>query len=213
MDWIDDTDSRVDVAATALADLRGIARLGGGPMRGTIKVPALREASIRARTPGGRRELGWQIAGFSVIGVTSTLANIVLYLLLRNVMPALAANALSLLVTAVANTAANRRLTFGISGRSHAARHQLKGLLTVRGRPRAHLGRAGRAARGHGVAGPGCGGGGTGHRQPGRDRAPVPALPHLGIRWPPPAARQGGGRAASRHRPSHPAPPTDGSIH
>ena len=130
VDWIDDTDSRVDVAATALADLRGIARLGGGLMRGTIKVPALREASIQARTPGGRRELGWQIAGFSVIGVTSTLAYIVLYLLLRNVMPALAANALSLLVTAVANTAANRRLTFGISGRSHAARHQLKGLLT-----------------------------------------------------------------------------------
>jgi len=131
-DWIDDTDSRVDVAATALADLRGIARLGGGLMRGTIKVPALREASIPpgSRTPGGRHELGWQIAGFSVIGVTSTLAYIVLYLLLRNVMPALAANALSLLVTAVANTAANRRLTFGISGRSHAARHQLKGLLT-----------------------------------------------------------------------------------
>ncbi|MGD0937266.1 MAG: bifunctional glycosyltransferase family 2/GtrA family protein, partial [Streptosporangiaceae bacterium] len=130
VDWIDDTDSRVDVVATALADLRGIARLGGGLMRGTIKVPALREASIQARTPGGRSELGWQIAGFSVIGVTSTLAYIVLYLLLRNVMPALAANALSLLVTAVANTAANRRLTFGISGRSHAARHQLKGLLT-----------------------------------------------------------------------------------
>jgi putative flippase GtrA len=132
VDWIDDTDSRVDVVATALADLRGIARLGGGLMRGTIKVPALREASIPpgSRTPGGRRELGWQVAGFSVIGVTSTLAYIVLYLLLRNVMPALAANALSLLVTAVANTAANRRLTFGISGRSHAARHQLKGLLT-----------------------------------------------------------------------------------
>ncbi len=130
VDWIDDTDSRVDVVATALADLRGIARLGGGLMRGTIKVPALREASIQARTPGGRRELGWQIAGFSIIGVTSTLAYIVLYLLLRDAMPALAANALSLLVTAVANTAANRRLTFGISGRSHAARHQLKGLLT-----------------------------------------------------------------------------------
>jgi putative flippase GtrA len=35
----------------------------------------------------------------------------------------------SLLVTAVANTAANRRLTFGISGRRHAARHQVKGLI------------------------------------------------------------------------------------
>ena len=32
-------------------------------------------------------------------------------------------------MTAVANTAANRRLTFGISGRSNAARHQVKGLI------------------------------------------------------------------------------------
>ncbi len=35
----------------------------------------------------------------------------------------------SQLLTAVANTAANRRLTFGISGRSDAARHQVKGLI------------------------------------------------------------------------------------
>ena len=44
-------------------------------------------------------------------------------------MPAQAANVISLLLTAVANTAANRRLTFGISGRSNAARHQVKGLI------------------------------------------------------------------------------------
>ena len=44
-------------------------------------------------------------------------------------MSAQAANVISLLVTAVANTAANRRLTFGISGRSNAARHQVKGLI------------------------------------------------------------------------------------
>ena len=62
--------------------------------------------------------------------MASTLAYIVLYLLLRSAMPAQAANALSLLVTAVANTAANRRLTFGIRGRSHAGRHQVKGLIT-----------------------------------------------------------------------------------
>ena len=46
-------------------------------------------------------------------------------------MPAQAANVVSLLLTAVANTAANRRLTFGISGRSNAARHQVKGLIAV----------------------------------------------------------------------------------
>ena len=50
VDWIDDTDSRVDILATALADLRGIIRLGCGLMRGTIKVPELREARP---PPGG----------------------------------------------------------------------------------------------------------------------------------------------------------------
>jgi putative flippase GtrA len=63
------------------------------------------------------------------VGIASTIAYVLLYLLLRGVMSAQAANVLSLLVTAVANTAANRRLTFGISGRLHAARHQVKGLI------------------------------------------------------------------------------------
>lgn len=64
-----------------------------------------------------------------MIGVASTAAYILLYLLLRDVLPAQPANAVSLLVTAVANTAANRRFTFGIRGRAHAARHQVLGLI------------------------------------------------------------------------------------
>jgi len=40
-----------------------------------------------------------------------------------------AANAISLLLTAVANTAVNRRVTFGIRGRADAARHQVRGLI------------------------------------------------------------------------------------
>ena len=43
-------------------------------------------------------------------------------------MGAQAANVVALLVTAVANTAANRRLTFGVRGRDGAARHQVQGL-------------------------------------------------------------------------------------
>ena len=136
VDWIDDTDSRVDIVATALADLRGITRLGFGLLRGTIKVPALPGSAAGAfgaaghpRGRSGRGELGWQIAGFTAIGVASTVAYLLLFLLLRSVMPAQAANALSLLITAVANTAANRRLTFGIRGRAQATRHQVKGLL------------------------------------------------------------------------------------
>ena len=133
VDWIDDLDSRVDVVATALADLRGMVRLGSGFARGTIKVPQLRGSALAGPGGGARRaapgELRLQIASFAVVGIASTIAYVLLYLLLRGVMSAQAANAASLLVTAVANTAANRRLTFGISGRLHAARHQVKGLI------------------------------------------------------------------------------------
>jgi putative flippase GtrA len=135
VDWVDDLDSRVDIVATALADLRGMARLGGGLARGSIRVPQLRGVSPAAPRTGVRAdpttssELPLQIASFVAVGVASTLAYVLLYLLLRGFMPAQGANVLSLLVTAVANTAANRRLTFGISGRRHAARHQAKGLI------------------------------------------------------------------------------------
>jgi putative flippase GtrA len=126
VDWTDDLDSRVDIVATALADLRGMARLGVGFARGSLRVPQLRGPMSR---PAPRHDLALQVARFTVIGMASTIAYLVLFLLLRGVMPAQAANLVSLLATAVANTAANRRLTFGISGRSNAARHQVKGLI------------------------------------------------------------------------------------
>ena len=105
VDWVDDLDSRVDIVATALADLRGMARLGVGFARGSLQVPQLR-GPVRA----GGRDLPVQIARFTVIGVASTIAYVLLFLLLRGVISAQAANLVSLGVTAVANTAANRRL-------------------------------------------------------------------------------------------------------
>jgi putative flippase GtrA len=135
VDWIDDPDSRVKIIATAAADLRGIVRLGAGLARGTIRVPQLGEPTppgLRSGPSGlrdGRGQLLGQLARFVAVGVASTVAYVLLYLLLRGVLAAQAANALSLLVTAVANTAANRRLTFGIRGRAHAARHQVRGLI------------------------------------------------------------------------------------
>jgi putative flippase GtrA len=131
VDWIDDTDSRVDIMGTIVADLRGIARLGSGLLRGSIQVPVLREAALRDPAGPGRRprDLPRQVVSFVMIGAACTLAYIVLFLLFRTVMPAQPANALSLLVTAVANTALNRRLTFGIRGRARAAHHQAKGLI------------------------------------------------------------------------------------
>ncbi len=54
-----------------------------------------------------------------------------LYLALRYPLPAFTANAAALLVTAVANTAANRRLTFGVRGARDRWRHQAQGLLIL----------------------------------------------------------------------------------
>ena len=136
VDWIDDPDSRVKVVSTALGDIRGIIRLGTGLARGTIRVPLLRSPSPPGLPEQGqpgdgsrRGEIASQLARFVVVGVASTLAFVVLYLLLRQAMSAQAANAVSLLVTAIANTAVNRRFTFGIRGRAQAARHQLRGLI------------------------------------------------------------------------------------
>src|ERR1700732_2615426 len=136
VDWIDDPDSRVKVVSTALGDLRGIIRLGTGLARGTIRVPLLRSPSPpglpgQGQPADGNRlgEIASQLARFFVVGVASTLAFVVLYLLLRQAMSAQPANAVSLLITAIANTAVNRRFTFGIQGRTKAARHQLRGLI------------------------------------------------------------------------------------
>jgi putative flippase GtrA len=134
VDWIDDTDSRVKLVATALADLRGIVRLGSGLARGTIRVPVLGDPSPpgsrpRNGPPGRRGQLVTQLARFTVVGVASTVAYVLLFLLLRGGFGAQWANAVSLLVTAVANTAVNRRVTFGIRGRAQAGRHQVRGLI------------------------------------------------------------------------------------
>jgi putative flippase GtrA len=131
VDWIDDPDSRVNVRATALADLRGIARLGTALARGTITVPDLGRPAPPGgppAAPAGRARRAGQLARFLAVGAVSTAAYVLLFLVLRGVLPAQAANAVSLLVTAVANTAVNRRVTFGIRGRRHAARHQVRGL-------------------------------------------------------------------------------------
>lgn len=99
VDWVDDEDSSVDIAATAWEDLRGIARLA-------------------AQT---------QVARFVAVGIASTIAYAVLFLALRGALGPGGANALALALTAVANTQANRRLTFGVRGRSDLLRHHLQG--------------------------------------------------------------------------------------
>jgi glycosyltransferase involved in cell wall biosynthesis len=61
VDWVDDPDSRVDIVATALADLRGVARLGRALATGRLPVGAVRaqlgrapltSASLAGQAPG-----------------------------------------------------------------------------------------------------------------------------------------------------------------
>ncbi|MBT2534545.1 bifunctional glycosyltransferase family 2/GtrA family protein [Arthrobacter sp. ISL-48] len=137
VDWIDDPDSSVDVVQTALADLRGMARLTGDLVSGRIPVPELRAALARGPLPAAARyteqnrrsSLLGQLVRFGAIGVVSTLAYLLLFLACRGFMDPQLANFLALLSTAVANTAANRRFTFGIQGGSYAARHHFEGLI------------------------------------------------------------------------------------
>jgi putative flippase GtrA len=71
-----------------------------------------------------------QVGRFSAIGVVSTLAWAGLFSLLRGVgLGSVAANGVALVVTAVGNTAANRRFTFGRTGRERLARDHGAGLL------------------------------------------------------------------------------------
>jgi putative flippase GtrA len=99
VDWVDDPDSRVDIVHTAVEDLKGVARLAFA-------------------TP---------VARFAGVGVLSTIAYALLFLALRGPLGAGGANALALALTAVANTAANRRLTFGVQGRTGLVRQHTAG--------------------------------------------------------------------------------------
>ncbi|MGB0101020.1 MAG: bifunctional glycosyltransferase family 2/GtrA family protein [Nocardioides sp.] len=129
VDWVDDPDSRVDIVRTALDDLRGITRLGRNLFTGRVPVADIPERLGRVSADAGGGRLGMQLVMFGLVGIASTVAYAVVFLLLRGPFSAFTANLLALLVTALANTAANRRLTFGLRGRHGALRHQLRGLV------------------------------------------------------------------------------------
>ncbi|WP_181783937.1 glycosyltransferase [Pseudonocardia pini] len=132
VDWVDDPDSTVDIVETATADLKGVWRVGRALATGTLPIAEVRaqlgRAPLQPDVDGVPTGLPTQLVRFAAIGIASTLANLLLFLLFRTFMGPLAANVVALLLTTIANTAANRRLTFGVRGRDGAAKHQFQGL-------------------------------------------------------------------------------------
>ncbi|MBT0770911.1 bifunctional glycosyltransferase family 2/GtrA family protein [Kineosporia sp. J2-2] len=147
VDWVDDPDSRVDIVATATADLKGVARVARALTRGELPIadiraelsPAARRAAAagqgqisatgRAVDPDGVPPgLTGQLIRFATVGLVSTVAYAIIYALLRYGMGAQAANIVALLITTIGNTAANRSLTFGVHGPDQWLRHQVQGL-------------------------------------------------------------------------------------
>ncbi|MEL5959157.1 bifunctional glycosyltransferase family 2/GtrA family protein [Streptomyces sp. CLV115] len=126
VDWVDDPDTRVDILATALADLRGIARISGALARGTL--PPTRALRDGAAVPGG---LTAQLLRFTAVGAVGTLVYLLLYTMLRPMVGSQAANALALLICAMSNTAVNRRLAFGLLNRGGVLRHGCGGLFVL----------------------------------------------------------------------------------
>ncbi|VFA93042.1 N-glycosyltransferase [Nocardia farcinica] len=130
VDWIDDPDSRVDIVDTAIKDLRGVWRLARAISTGALPLDELRAAIGREPlVPGVPLGMVGQVVRFAIIGVLSTLAYMLLYLVSQPVAGAQGANFLALLLTAIANTAANRAFTFGVRGPGRVLTHQFQGLL------------------------------------------------------------------------------------
>ncbi|WP_432136664.1 MULTISPECIES: glycosyltransferase [unclassified Streptomyces] len=133
VDWVDDPDSTVHIVRTATEDLKGVWRVGKALATGSLPLDRLtrpfgddpRDREIMDVPKG----LARQLVGFCVVGGLSTLFYLLLYSGFRLFSGSQIANALALLISAVANTAANRRLTFGMRGRDGALRHQAQGLV------------------------------------------------------------------------------------
>lgn len=130
VDWVDDPDSRVDIRQTAVDDLRGLVRVGSALMRGSIPVQAIyAELGRRPFAPPGRPSFFGQVLRFGLVGAASTIAFALLYLVFQGPLGAQQANFLSLLLTAIGNTAANRKFTFGITGPAKLFTQQFQGLI------------------------------------------------------------------------------------
>jgi glycosyltransferase involved in cell wall biosynthesis len=106
VDWVDDSDSRVHVAATAFGDLKGTARMALAFARGRGRV----DLGTDARAPMVN-DFGRRFVSFSLIGTASTAVSLALFLATHSAIGPVAANVVAVTATFVANAWANARYT------------------------------------------------------------------------------------------------------
>jgi len=130
VDWVDDPDSRVDVGRTAIEDLKGVLRLSVRFVvgRGQINLAAGTRRSVRD-------DMGRRFVPFALVGLTSTLISLLVYVWLRSRLSPQWSVMLALGITSIANSWAHRRWTLGRRGRRGLGRHLtlliIVGLATV----------------------------------------------------------------------------------
>jgi hypothetical protein len=125
VDWVDDTDSRVDVLKTAVSDLRGIIRLARPsthrPLAGATSVAETRRRPVLVDPP---RPLGLvdnsgihsqvvtdDLVRFAGIGAVSTLSHLALFTALEPRVGTFRANAVAIALCSAGNTAAHRGMS------------------------------------------------------------------------------------------------------
>lgn len=86
---------------------------------------------MTSELPWYRHPLAGQLARFAVVGVGSTLLSVVLFWLFLQALPTQAASALSLVLSTIANTAVNRRFTFGRTDSEGATAAHVKSLVLL----------------------------------------------------------------------------------
>jgi len=106
VDWVDDPDSRVNLVATALGDVRGMWRVAKQFAAGRSRIEQTSEEAPDAY----RREFTADAGRFARVGIPSTIAWLVLFLALRGPLGAIVANVVALSISAGGNLAARRRL-------------------------------------------------------------------------------------------------------
>jgi putative flippase GtrA len=107
VDWIDDPDSRVRIASTAMSDLRGVARMFVRFARGRGDVDLGGQ-----RRPALTEDFGRQTVTFALIGAVATAVSLAIFVALRDPLGAVWANVVGFSATVLGNSWANRRWTF-----------------------------------------------------------------------------------------------------